>query len=200
MVDESGPVWDASQIIGRCPRRSWHGAVWRCLGRHYAGDNADGSLKVSGRFHRGRDAFPAEACWKALYTSVGQHIALAERIRHTSATSLRRLANQRMSRLRVHLREVVVLCAPGGCADSGAPGLTLADVCRPMDYQCPQELARAARSIAEAMLVPSCTGFPEGNLIIFPDRLRSGSVVSIEESLDPNLYIDWDSVSQPPAP
>jgi hypothetical protein len=155
---------------------------------------------VSGRFNRGLDAFSEAVCWKALYTSTAQHVALAERIRHTSASTLRKLANQRMSRLHVNVQEVVIACAPAGCAELAVHGLTFEDLCQPRDYRFSQELARAARSISEALLVPSCTGFPEGNLIIFPDRLRPGSVVLVEESLEPNLYIDWDTLVEPPTP
>lgn len=194
------PRWDPKRAILQCPRRSWRGSVWRCHGRQYAGDNADGSLKVSGRFNRGLDAFNEDACWQALYTNTAQHVALAERIRHTSASTLRKLANQRMSRLHVDVQEVVVVCAPAGCTEIVVRGLTIEDLCQPTDYQYSQELARAARSTAEALLVPSCTGFPEGNLIIFPDRLRPGSLVSVEESLDPNLFIDWETVANPPTP
>jgi hypothetical protein len=186
--------WDAAAAVGACPRGPWRGIVWRCHGRQYAGDNADGSLRVTGRFNQGLDKFPPEACWKALYTSVGQHVALGERIRHTSPSTLKKLANQRMSRLLIDLEVVVLACSTEGCAHLAVPGLTDADICHPTDYKRSQELASAVRSTAEALLVPSCTGFPEGNLIIFPDRLRPGSVVRVEESLEPNLYVDWDSV------
>lgn len=48
------------------------------------------------------------------------------------------------------------------------------------------------RARAEAMLIPSCTRFPEGNLIIFPDCLQTGSSIVVVEGVDPNLYVDWD--------
>jgi RES domain-containing protein len=194
MMAGRDPVWDPAVVVDFCIRTPWQGSVWRCHGRQYAGDNADGSLKVTGRFNRGRDKYPAHECWMALYTSSAQHVALAERIRHTSPSTLEKLANQRMSRLRIELQDVVIACAPTGCEGLAVPGLNIDDICRPIDYRAPHELALAARSIAEALLVPSCTGFPEGNLIVFPDRLRPGSIVRVEESVDPNLYIDWDAI------
>jgi hypothetical protein len=122
------------------------------------------------------------------------HVALGERIRHTSPANLKNLANQRITSLRVDLQDVLVACAPDGCADLGLPGLSLTEMCEPTDYRKTQDLAWAARIFAEALLVPSCTRFPEGNLIIFPDRLRPGSTIAVVDTLDPELYVDWENL------
>lgn len=189
---ESG-FWDAA-AVKRCPRIPWEGMVWRCHSRRYAGDSAAGSLQVTGRFNQGSDRFPASAAWPALYTSLGQHVALGERIRHTTPSSLASLANQRISQLLVKLQVVLDACAPTECAELGISGLTRDDICRPADYTKTHEIARVARQFAEALLIPSCTRFPEGNLIIFPDRLLPGSSISIVSSLDPDIFVDWDNI------
>ncbi len=178
--------WDASVAVAACTLRPWSGSVWRCHGRQYAGDNAEGSLKVSGRFNRGTDTFPAHETWAVLYTSVAQHVALGERIRHTPVSNL--------SRLRVDLQVVICACLPERCAQLMTPGLDEADLCHLTDHRKIQAFALAVRTVAEALLIPSCTKFPEGNLIIFPDRMMPGSTILVEETQDPELVVDWDSL------
>jgi hypothetical protein len=74
----------AAAINDDCPIGLWSGNVWRCHSRKYAGDDPSGSLKVSGRYHCGRDKFADDAIWAALYTSRAEHVALGERLRHTT--------------------------------------------------------------------------------------------------------------------
>lgn len=148
---------------------------------------------MSGRFNCGTDRFPERETWAALYTGLAQHVALGERIRHTTPEALYRLGNQRLSRLRVDLHSVLVACAPTGCADLDVPGLTLDDMCHPTDDTKTHELARIARESAEALLIPSCTRFSDGNLIIFPDRLHPNSGIRLLDSQDPDLFVDWAS-------
>lgn len=166
------------------------GEVWRCHGRKYPGDSAGGSLVASGRYHRARDRFPAEETWPALYTALAPHVALGEQLRHTSADVLSRLATLRMSRLRVHLHAVIVACDPHGCGDIELPGVRLQDLCDPRDYRRTHRIGEAARAVAEALMIPSCTRFPEGNLVIFPDRLRPGSAITVLDTVDPDLFVD----------
>lgn len=192
MAADASTPWDASEAIAHCPVGPWTGVVWRYHARKYSGDDAAGSLKATGRFHRGSDKFPASETWMALYTSLAPQVALGERLRHTQPSTLGKLANQRQSRLRVELQTVLDLCNESGCSSLNVSGLSKADLCRPRDYERCHQIAHAARARAEAMLVPSCTNFPEGNLILFPDRLLPGSGVSIEETVDPDLFIDWD--------
>lgn len=194
----TGPTfWDAVASVAACPVTPWAGDVWRCHGRRYPGDSAAGSFKVSGRFHRGADRFPVEERWPALYTSLGQHVALGERIRHTTPDALAALADQRISRLRVELQVVLVACAPSGCAHLAVPGLTDEELCHPSDYTRTQAFAGAARESVEALLIPSCTRFPEGNLIVFTDRLRRNSRLAVTASQDPDLFVDWANIPSP---
>jgi RES domain-containing protein len=197
---ETGADRDIAAAIGSLPVRAWTGRVWRCHARKYAGDDAGGSLLTTGRFHRGADRFPGLA-WPALYTSLAQHVALGERCRHTSRENLARLANQRISRRHIRLQAVLDLCGPAGCAGLAFPDPTLDDLCHPSDYSTGHAVALAARAHpagVEAFLVPSCTRFPEGNLIVFIDRLRPASSIDAEDSVDPDLYVDWDAVRTGP--
>ena len=185
--------WRADAAIAGCLVDAWSGTVWRCHGRKYAGDDAAGSLLVTGRYHRGRDKFGAVDTWSALYTALAIHVALGERIRHTTPESLQRMSAQRFSELQVSLRHVLNLCAATGCEAHGLRATTDMDLCHPVDYTKCHQIAELARGRVEAIIVPSCTGFPEGNLIIFPDRLHPSSSVRVTSTTDPNLYIDWST-------
>src|SRR5687768_9212106 len=123
--------WDATAAVEACPIVFWAGDVWRCHSRRYAGDDAAGSLKTTGRYNRGRDRFPAEETWPALYTALAQHIALGERLRHTTPGALSRLSEQRISRLTVRLNAVLDCCSSPGCLVPTLPGLGHADICLP---------------------------------------------------------------------
>lgn len=193
MAAGSPSTWDASAAISRCSIQPWTGVVWRCHTRKFAGDDATGSLGTTGRFNRGADTCAANESWPALYTSLALHVALGERLRHTTRESLKSLANQRLSRLRVTLHAVINLCAPGGCAEIDVAGIDLHSLCQPTDYERTHQIAEIARVTVEALLVPSCTRFPEGNLIVFPDHLRPGSILHVEETQDPELFVAWES-------
>lgn len=170
----------------------WTGSVWRCHARRYSGDDASGSLKVSGRYHRGQDKFPSPEAWPALYTATSQHIALGERLRHTTAAALERLAVQRISRLRVRLRQVLIVCANTNCMETAVPGMTIASLCNPTYYEWTQALgADVVRRGAEGLLIPSCTRFRGGNLIIYPNNLHEDSSIVVDDTEDPDLFIDW---------
>src|SRR5687767_3611651 len=134
MAATRSAVWDAVAAITACSVIGWSGEVWRCHGNRYPGDSADGSLKVSGRYNRGLDKYPEPETWPALYTSIGQHVALGERIRHTTPAVLSKLRGQRISCLYVDLQAVLVGCDAGDCAELGIPGLALVDICHPVDY------------------------------------------------------------------
>lgn len=191
--DDPLPSEVVAAILG-APVQSWSGSVWRCHARKYAGDDPGGSLRTTGRFNRGTDQFVSSATWPALYTSLALHVALGERLRHTTPASLSTLGNQRLSRLRIALQSVLNLCATHGCGELGISGVNRDRLCGPADYGATQQIALLARDRAEALMIPSCTRFPEGNLIIFPDCLRPGSVASVEECLDPELFVDWERV------
>jgi len=58
------------------------------------------------------------------------------------------------------------------------------------DYHATQELARLAREVDQAILVPSCTRPPEGNFVFSPDRLDPNSSIRVVESADLSLMKD----------
>jgi hypothetical protein len=177
-------------VLDSCPIIEWSGSVWRCHGQRYRGDDAAGSLRVTGRYHRGADKFPPSQTWPALYAGLAVHVALGERLRHTR--SIAKLKHWRISHLHVELSAVLDLCSPTGCDAMRLPNPELPDLCHPADYTVTHAIAGAAREVAEAMRAPSCTQFPEGNLIIFLDRVRSTSRLEVVHSNDPELQIDWD--------
>lgn len=195
MAADSPGNWDVAAATRTCSIQPWSGMAWRCHSRKYAGDDASGSLRATGRFNRGSDKHANHETWPALYTALAEHVALGERLRHTTPESLSLLAHQRLSRLQVQLEAVLVLCAPTGCSDMGIEGVEFSDLCHPTEYATCHQIAMYARSFAEAMLVPSCTLFPDGNLIIFPDLLRSSSTIVVEYAHDPDLFIDWRTVA-----
>jgi RES domain-containing protein len=183
-VEES--AWDIPAAIQSCKILPWSGVVWRSHSARWSADTADGSLKVSGRFNRGLDLYDQRDTWAVLYTSLSQAIALGERVRHTSPDALSHLSGFHISRLQIDLSAVLFACAADGCYEVGVPGLDLETLCGP-DYTQTQAFAWHVRQIAEAFLIPSCTAFPEGNLLIFPDRLRPGSQIRVIDHVTPNL-------------
>lgn len=183
-----GSTWDATAAVRACSLEPWVGSVWRVHASRFAGDSSDGSLRVSGRFHRAPDKYLTDT-WKALYTALAPEIALAEIVRHfTLDNLLHKVRDQRMSRLQAELQVVVRACTSTGCFDLNVPGVSKDDFCHPTNFEKTHAFARAARECAEGLLVPSCTGLPQGNLIIFPDRLLPGSAVWVEEYRDLQLY------------
>jgi hypothetical protein len=182
--------WNVRTAVAACPVAPWHGEAWRCHTRKWPGDNANGSLKVTGRFNRGRDRFPDDMIWPALYTGLAEHIALGETLRHTA--HLPDLAWKRISHLEIRLQAVL----DGTClVGRGLPGTpTLDDLCHPAAYDLTHAIANAVRGRgAEALLIPTCTRFNGNNLIVFPDLLRPGSTITVLGTEDPDLYIDWDA-------
>ncbi|MEA2524791.1 MAG: hypothetical protein QOF73_2018, partial [Thermomicrobiales bacterium] len=64
-----------------------------------------------------------------------------------------------------------------------------ADLARPQQTQS-QRLGEAAHVAGfEGLLVPSCTQFASGNLVVFLDNLRPGALLAIVGSEDPNLFV-----------
>jgi len=184
-------AWDVASAVGGCSIGQWSGEAWRCHSRTWPGDNADGSLKATGRFHRGRDRYPENEAWPALYTGLVEHIALGEVLRHTR--HLPDLAWKRVSHLQIDLQAVLdgtMLVSRDG---SGDP--TLDDLCDPMDYDLTHEIAKEASARgAEALYIPTCTRFSGNNLIVFPDLLKPDSSILVFGTEDPDLYIDWDAL------
>lgn len=170
-----------------CPRGPWQGTTWRCHAPRYQANDASGSLKSTGRFHRGADLFPEAERWPALYTGSTQAIVLAEKTRHSAA--LDDLVSIRISELRISLSCMLDACLESD-ASTGATRFGPAIdplLCQPGDYQVTHLIAQAVRTQAEALRIPSCTRFPGGNVIIFPDRLRPGSIIEVAAAFDPEL-------------
>jgi RES domain-containing protein len=188
MMDAS-PDWLSA--VRACRIVPWSSTAWRFHSQRYTAASHGGSLKVTGRFHRGRDRYPEAETWPALYLALKLHIALDERLRHTTPQLLASLNGQRLSELRLGLHRVIVGCHLPDCARSAIPGISMGDLCRPHNYAKPHQVAAAARTMGvEGILVPSCTEFAGGNLVVFPDLLDTHSKIEVVRSEDPTLFIN----------
>lgn len=186
-MEQISPEW--IEDLRTCPIGSWSGRAWRFHNRRYAATSHGGSLTVTGRYHRGRDHYPEEATWPALYLALGPHIALGERVRHTSPELLASLNEQRLSELQTVLYRVLLGCQLPDCVKLNVAGLAEDVLCAP-DYARTHGLAAAARFLgAEGLLVPSCTRFGGGSLVRFPDLLDARSTLVVISSEDPTLFV-----------
>src|SRR3954469_8279447 len=98
--------------IERVSFEPWTCPAWRFHSRRYEAISPAGALRVTGRFHRGLDEFADDEVFPAIYLSLAPHIALSERLRHTTAKTLVKLQSQRLSRIRVRLQAVAVVAEP----------------------------------------------------------------------------------------
>lgn len=179
----------ARSVVRASPVVAWSGNVWRTHGRRFAATDPGGALRLSGRYHRGRDLFPAGAAFPALYTSAGPEIATWEMIRHsrrsTAVAMWQRFTNVDISRLHVSLQSTLDL------RDPTVAGLSVADLTGD-DYSLTQAIGSAAvASGHEGLLVPTATGVGEPgadfNVVIFTDNLRPGSIMVVLDTRSPNL-------------
>ena len=118
------PDWDPSRAIASCPIVPWAGTAWRFHGRRYDATDHGGSLLFTARYNRGLDRFPLDQTWPVLYLALGPHIALSERLRHTTPDLLSSLNGRRLSELRVELASVLD-CGGGRDCHDPAPALGL---------------------------------------------------------------------------
>jgi RES domain-containing protein len=175
------PGWNAAVAVAACPIVSWRGSVWRTHRRTRSATDSDGSLIASGRYHRGRDRFPPDQVWRALYTSLGRDVSLAEAIRWIEPGTLNRLSGLQITQLSCELSAVV------DCREPSVLGLTVEDLCHDVDWHVTQEIAAAALAQgAEGILAPSATRLGD-NLILFPAQLRAGSRLAEVSSVSPRL-------------
>ncbi len=123
------PWEDLDAVLAALPRRPWSGTAWRFHGCRYDATSVGGALRISGRYHRGLDFFPGPETWPALYLALAPHIAIAERLRHTSPETFTKISTQCLSELRIDLRAVVDCCADPERLTPAFPGLALADLC-----------------------------------------------------------------------
>jgi hypothetical protein len=177
------------QVLLACPTIAWSGEVWRVHGRRFAATDPGGSLIVSGRYHRGRDNFPDDEVFAALYTSVGADVATWEMIRHSKSTSgiamWQRFVERDLSKLQVILEVVLDL------RDPSVAGPTI-DLLTGEDYTLSQAIAAATYDAGlEGLLVPTATAVGETgadfNVVIFTANLRPGSKIRLLEKRTPNL-------------
>jgi hypothetical protein len=123
--------------------------------------------------------------WPALYLGLSYGVCLGEVLRHMSRELFAQVNDYRFSKIRVDLRSVI------DCRDLAAIRLPPEALLQDLDFSVGQKLASAARSRScEAMLVPSATGFPDDNLIVFPDLLAPSSSMSVVDAVDPRLHVD----------
>ena len=105
----SADGWNAVEAIRACDRQAWHGTAWRIHRERYRADDPGGSLKVSGRYHQGRDIHPDDQVFAALYVALSPDTALAELVRHLTPELLPALNSYRLTRLELHFNDVLDL-------------------------------------------------------------------------------------------
>src|SRR5207248_2241888 len=100
------PGWDAAGALARQPLTGWRGRAWRAHWQRYDALDPGGSLRFSGRYHRGRGRVPERDAWPALFLATGRDIALGEVVRHLTAEQWRLLNAHRISEVAVTLAAV----------------------------------------------------------------------------------------------
>lgn len=177
----AGRDWDATTAVAALTPLFWQGTAWRIHKVRYDALDSAGSRLRSGRYSRGGDVFPAEQVFAALYLALLPETALAERVRHIGDIDPEDLNGYRLTEIAIDLHRVL------DCRDPASLGLTLYDLCDARDHTIPRALAAAARdSGAEGLLVPSATQL-DHNLIVFADRLRPVSQLSVRGFRTPRL-------------
>ena len=150
--------------------------VWRGHRPKYGALDATGSYIVSARYHVAPRDAREDPFWPALYTSLDLATAIAEIERNIPIASLR---DHRFTEIWVQLEAVI------DCRDFGLLALPVSMLLNDYDYSHGQALAHAAHAAGgEGLLVPSATNIGD-NLILFPDRIRAGSVLQEVRFVDP---------------
>lgn len=169
--------WDAEAAAAVCRVIVWRGTAWRLHNRRYAADDAAGSTRAPGRYNT--RSIPA------LYLSLQRDIAIGEKSRHVDPAVVRLHRDRfRLSTLETSLQNLLLGCEMPSCTRATI-GRTRSQLCRARRLDrsrltISQAFAAAAFALGvEGMLMPSCTMFAGGNLIIFPARLRPGSVIQV---------------------
>lgn len=175
--------WTPAAALAARSAEPWRGTAWRFHRRRYAATDATGSGLFSGRYHRGRDAFPERDTWAALYLALSPEICLGEILRHLTPERLPLLNEYRLTEVSVSRSAVL------DCRDPTVLGLTTDDLHHDTNYSPTQELGAAAvaRGV-EGLVVSSATRLGD-NLVVFPANLRSGSQIVATSSRDPRLYV-----------
>jgi RES domain-containing protein len=172
------PGWDAPSAIEACPITSLKQAVWRGHRSKYDALDASGSRLVSARYHIAPPDASSGRSWPALYTALDLAVALAEVQRNIQISALK---DYRFTEIWVRLEAVFDF------RDLYSLGLTADQLLDDHDYTLAQSIALAALDAgAEAILVPSASRLGD-NLILFPDQIRSASVIQEVRFIDPHL-------------
>lgn len=176
-------TWDPRAVLNACATGPWNGRAWRFHRRKYPATDPGGSLHVTGRFNHGRDHFPEDDVWPALYLSLGPDVCMGEVFRHVTPATLARLNDYRLSEVVMRLECVA------DCRDCTFLGIPVDALLHDTDFAVGHALAEAAieRNV-EALLVPSATRLGD-NLIAFPLTYRATSVSDTISHRDPSLYV-----------
>jgi hypothetical protein len=106
----------------------------------------------------------------------------------------------RLTEFWIDVERVLDCCADADRRDSGIPRLSTDELCQTdafdRDPLSPTQrfAATAFEQGLEGLLVPSCTRFAGGNLVLFPTNLLLGSEVRIVRAEDPVLYVERPGV------
>lgn len=174
---------EARSALAALEQRPWRGRAWRAHFRSYEATDHGGSLRSSGRYHRGPDRFPPEESWPALYLALSPEVSLGEVLRRLPPELLNQLNEYRISELDVELHAVL------DCRDAEVLGLKPGDLLDDYDLRITQEIGAAAVGEGvEALLIPSATRLGD-NLVVFPAQLQSTSRLAVVGSRDPLLYV-----------
>lgn len=175
--------WNPARAISAAIPVAVRGEAYRAHLSSRDALNAQSYLYAEGRFNRGGPQFAPGEKWPALYLSSAPHIALGEYTRHLP--DLSRLRGLRLSRIHVELTRAA------NCLDLGTLELTDDQLLASADdYAVGQTLAAAAIDASyEAIVVPTATRFQGYNLVVFIDRLRSGSNLRVLDYEEPQLYL-----------
>lgn len=175
--------WDVVAAIRRCERSAWQGDAWRIHRERYRADDPGGSLRASGRYHRGIDLFPLDRVFAALYLALSPETALAELIRHVTPDLIPALNSYRLTRLSLLLDDVFDL------RDPNRLGIEMDALCSDRDHDLTWALGQAAfESGAEAILIHSATRLGD-NLVVFPANLQTESRIELLDFRHPRLYV-----------
>lgn len=179
---------DAEALVRDTAISRWTGPAWRFHKRIYAADDPTGSLHTPGRFHWDQPT---------LYLALRSQSAQGEVSRHLNHDTVSLLRNSyRLTELWIELDIVLITCRQPACLESVMPGVTFDDLCADDNFtDDAHTLTRRLGSAScdrgvEGLLVPSCTGYEGGNLVLFPSNLRACSVIRIVRSEDPTLFVE----------
>jgi len=173
--------WDADTAVAACPVLDWAGHVWRMHHQKYPATDPGGSLRTSGRYHRGLDQFREDEVFPALYLSTSPEISMGEILRHVTAEVLPTLNNRRLSKLFARLGVVL------DCRDPALLGLAVEDLMHDTEVEATRSIGAAAFSRGvEGILAVSATALGD-NLIVFPVHLDADSELTVVSGRDPRL-------------